>query len=273
MRLAISHIAWKAEDEEAVADWLAEAGVEGIELAPARVHPRPLEATPAKIDAYRWFWERRGIRIVAMQALLFEHPEWRIFQSSDDERAARSYLAGIIRMAGDLGAGALVFGSPKNRLIDADFDRRRAVDFFRHAGDFAMAFDTCFCIEPNPARYGANFVTTVAEAVELVRDVNHRGFGIHLDGGGMTINGEDPATVMALAKPWWRHLHLSEPDLVALGTGGTDLAKLTAAARQSRYEGWHSIEMKPAPDRPAGEHVRAAIELARQANQSMRRAA
>ena len=46
-------------------------------------------------------------------------------------------------------------------------------------------------MEANPPEYGADFVTRAAEAIELVKAVNHPGFRLHLDTGCMTL-ANDP---------------------------------------------------------------------------------
>jgi len=117
MKLAVSNIAWPMEHDAAVADVLRGLGVTGIEVAPTKVWPRPLEATDAEIDAYRRFWDDRGIAIAAAQSLLFGRPDLTLFESDDTQRRTLEYLTGIIRLCGRLGAGALVFGSPKNRRV------------------------------------------------------------------------------------------------------------------------------------------------------------
>ena len=65
MKLAVSSIAWEPEEDESVAETLMELGVEGVEVAPTKIWPQPLRATDREIEAYRNFWESRGIRIVA----------------------------------------------------------------------------------------------------------------------------------------------------------------------------------------------------------------
>src|SRR5438477_315577 len=117
MKLAVSNIAWPREQDAAVADALRELGVTGIEVAPTKVWPQPLAATDAEVDAYRRFWNDRGIEIIAAQALLFGKPELTLFDSPETRARTLDYLTGIVRLCSRLGAGALVFGSPKNRRV------------------------------------------------------------------------------------------------------------------------------------------------------------
>ncbi len=246
MRLAISNIAWPAGADTAVAPLLREHGVEGVELALTKVWPEPLAVSAAEVRAYRDGWEKQGLHVVALQALLFGKPRLTLFGSEEVRRQMRDYLTGMIERAGQLGAGVLVFGSPKNRQIQG---RSRAeawaiaVPFFRELGAVARRHGVCFCIEPNPPVYGCDFVTTVAEAVELVDAVADGGFGLHLDTAAMYLAGDPPRASITAAGPRCRHFHASEPFLKEVG-GGTILHEPFARAVHSiDYRGWVSIEM------------------------------
>src|SRR5438552_1722928 len=94
------------------------------------------------------------------------------------------YLSKISWLGGQLGAGPLVFGSPKNRIRgDLTFDEalKIAVPFFRSAAGNAQKNGTILCLEPNPPEYGCDFVTNTREALSVVEQVAHPGFRLHLD--------------------------------------------------------------------------------------------
>jgi len=259
VKLAMSAIAWEPPDDDAAAAILREHGFTGVELAPTKIFPQPDAATDAEVAACRRAWEGRGLQIVAMQALLFGRPELTIFGEARERTL--SYLSGVARLGGQLGAGALVFGSPRNRArgsLPAAEAWRSAVQFFRELGTAAAAAGTCVCIEPNPPRYGADFVTTSEEALRLVEEVASPGFGLHLDAACALLAGEDfPSRLRASARAL-RHVHLSEPELAPVRAGGTlDLPAISTALRDIGYSGWVSVEMKPA----ALDAVRTAAQL------------
>lgn len=246
MRLAISNIAWAPSDETQAADLLAATGITGVEIAPTAKWPRPLEASAAEVAAYRAFWESRGVRIVALQALLFGRTDLTIFENVEKRRVTFEYLSGMIRLAADLGARVLVFGSPKNRQVGAlarAEANRLAQSFFHDLGEVAVAHDTVFCIEPNPPEYGCDFLTTSTEALDLIRSVNSPGLGLHLDAGGMTLSRE-PLAAVDVSLPWLRHFHISEPHLAAIGGGGSDHSGYGETLARIGYQGWTSIEMR-----------------------------
>jgi sugar phosphate isomerase/epimerase len=266
MRLAISNIAWPTERESIVANELSRLGVHGVEVAPTKTWPRPLEATERDATAYRNFWEQHGLPIIALQALLFERPDLRLFGDARQRAEMTAYLAGIFRLASWLGAEVLVFGSPKNRLrgqLTDDETSSVAVPFFRELGRLAVDQDVTLCIEPNPSAYGCDYVTRAAEGIELVRAVNHPGFGLHLDAAGMTLSGDDPATIFSSALPCWRHFHVSEPCLAPVGSG-MDHQPLASALRASGYHRWVSIEMKVPPAGFSAENIEQAVGVVRE---------
>lgn len=247
MKISISNIAWdKAEDVE-VAAILNQFNIAGVELAPTKIWAAPDSADDTSISDYRAFWHKQSIEIVAFQALLFGKPELCIFTSKESREKTFDYLCAIIRLAGKLGAKALVFGSPKNRVM-GEMPKTQALDiatdFFSRLGEVAIQNNTRFCIEPNPEVYGCDFIRTAVEGVELVKLANHPGFRLHLDAGAMTINGEAYERVIESCIDWTAHFHISEPNLALIGQQGTPHRRIAQALQQSNYQGWVSIEMR-----------------------------
>lgn len=247
MKLAVSNIAWQPAEDEVVAATMREFGVAGVEIAPTKLWADPLKVDDGEIRAVRRFWESRGIRIVALQALLFGRPDLVIFGSSDKRVETKRYLAEIIALGRKLGAEVLVFGSPRSRrvgdlppsAIDAI-----AVEFFAALARVAHTHEVVFCIEPNPAVYGCDFITTSTEGAALVHKVSHPGFGLHLDAAAMTLSGEDIGAALHGTLGVVQHFHISEPNLAPIG-GGPVLHELFAGAlKREGYRRWVSIEMK-----------------------------
>jgi D-psicose/D-tagatose/L-ribulose 3-epimerase len=248
--LAASNIAWKPADDDAVAGVLRANGFTGVEIAPSTRWESPIEASRREIASYRAEWEKRGLKIVAMQALLFGRPDLQLFGSPTVRRATREYLLAMIEMAAGLGAQALVFGAPKNRQRKAMYvadATEIAAEFFRDLGAVASSRGCLICIEPNPPSYGCDFITTTAEAVALCEAIASRGVRVQGDVGALIANGEDPDATLHDARGWLGHFHVSEPELAEISTRPEQLAA-AAALRKSSYTGWVSIEMR-APDK------------------------
>jgi D-psicose/D-tagatose/L-ribulose 3-epimerase len=205
------------------------------------------------VDDYRAWWEARGIRIVAAQALLFGRPDLKLFEGAEVRAQALEYLRGIARICARLGAGALVFGSPRNRIV-GPMDRiaawRIAVKWFGTLGEACASFGTTLVIEPNPPQYGADFITRAAEAIALVRDVDHPGFRLHLDSACMASVGDDVGATVDAGAAYLRHVHFSEPNLAPLTAGSSHQSRLAAKLREVAYPHFCSLEIRqPEPFR------------------------
>lgn len=252
MRLAVSNIAWAPDDDPVAAAALAAAGVDAIEVAPTVRWPAPLDVSRGEAVAWRAWWQARGIDIVAMQSLLFGRPDLAVFGPPDVRAALVDYVGGLCRLAGWLGATRLVFGSPANRRpggLPAAVRDEVAVEVFHAIGRRAHDEGVAVCIEANPRAYGCEWIEGVAEAAALVTAVDHPGFGLHLDAGGMLLHGDtidDVARV--LAAPGARHVHASDPSLAPLGEGDARSprwhADLAALLARRGYDGAVSLEMR-----------------------------
>ena len=262
MKTAISNIAWTAEDDDRVLAFLGESAIDAIEIAPTRLLAAPFEASAAEIAAVRTRWHADGKPIVAAQALLYGRPDLLLFESDELREATLAHLDSVMAFCAAVGAGPLVFGSPKNRRRGAlaagrAFDIARA--FFGEAGRLAERHGVVLVLEPNPERYGCDFVTRGQEGIELVRAVDHPGFRLHLDAAGMTLAGDDLGAVIEDAGDLLAHFHASEPDLGPIGEGGVDHPACAEALRRIGYIGHVSVEMRHAPDRDALEEIGRAV--------------
>lgn len=247
MRLAISNLAWPPEFDDDVRALLERRGVHGLEVAPMKYWAGAPHVADDAIRAFREYWLESGIQVVALQGVLFGHPSLQLFGTSAEQDAFVAHFRGISRLAGLLGAGVIVLGAPKNRLrrslpvseamhVAANVLRRLALDASDHG--------TTICIEPNPPEYGGDFVLDGAEALRLVREVDHAGFGLQLDAGATSIVREDDEMIATLASVA-RHYHVSEVGLVPVGSNTVDHMRMAGLLRRGRYAGWTSIEMLP----------------------------
>jgi sugar phosphate isomerase/epimerase len=139
-----------------------------------------------------------------------------------------------------------VFGAPKLR-DPGDLPPREArsiaVDFFRRIGPVFAAEGATLAFEPNARHYACRFITTTAEAIDLVKEIDTGGIGLQIDTGTLFLEQEDPQILIRAARHA-AHAHVSEPDLAPLGTSGVDHRSVAVALRESGYNGSLSIEMR-----------------------------
>lgn len=252
MKWAISNIAWETDEDALVAALLRQNGITAIECAPTKYWPAPCNPSEHDIAERRRWWEDQGIRIVAVQAMLFGRPELNLLGDTAQQDETVAYTAGVLKVGAALGATRFVFGSPVNRdrtgLSDEEATSR-GIAGFRRLAAAAHACGALLCVEPNPPQYKCNYLTTAAAALELVQAVSAEGIALHLDSGIMRINGEDPREALERGRPWLRHFHVSEPELKVVGSGRVDHAMIGHTLRDLAYDGYVSVEMRGAPTR------------------------
>lgn len=266
-KLAISNIAWRSDENEAVLELLRGYGVDAVEVAPGKLFADPAAVNDHEVIDQRTAFEDKGFRIVAVQALLFGHPELMLFREEEVCRRTIVHLKKMVRLGASLGASVLVFGSPRNRSV-GDGDRKqawsRAVEVFGELGAAATESGVTFCIEPNSTRDGCDFINTVAEAVELVKEVNHPGFGLHIDAGVMTGNEESYTEALSAGVPFAKHFHISEPSLKPIENVAAH-KELGKRLRESGYARNISIEMRGPEEGSSLPNIERAVNIALEA--------
>lgn len=265
MRLSISNIAWDIAEDGAVAALLRQRKVDAIDIAPGKYFPEPSRATEAQIHAVRQWWAEQEIEITGLQALLFGTRGFNVFGPAVTQDAMLAHLEAVCRIGGGLGATHLVFGSPKNRDRSGVSDGEvmdLACAFFSRLGDAAARHGVVVCLEPNPAAYGANFMTTSAETASVVRAVGHAAIRMQFDVGAITMNGEDAAEVVQRCGDLIAHVHASEPGLKTLGDGGSDHHCAGAALLASLPQHMVCIEMLASESEPHLSAIGRALDLA-----------
>src|ERR1700743_1812143 len=261
--LALSNIAWPPDSLDEASAYLKSVHVTSLEIAPFNVFGT-WEVGFERIRDLRLRLEDAGISCPAMQGIVFNVTGAHLFQSAESRSVLRAHLEMIARMAGTLGAHACVFGAPKLRdpgELGHGEAFGRAVEFLRGVGPAFANEGTALAFEPNAAAYACRFVTTTAEAIDLVSEVATPGIRLQIDTGTVFAEAEDPG-VITRAIPLAAPVHISEPGLAPIGTGERDPRPLARALKAGGYDGSLSLEMRPAP--AWREAISKAVELARE---------
>lgn len=242
MKLAASNIAWKEQDDEVVYDLMKHYGFTGLEVAPTRFFPEAPYSRLIPMQNLAGRLREQGFCLPSMQSLLAGRPELRLFEGMEKRNALLAYLKQAVLFAEAGGIRNLVFGSPKNRISHDQKDWLTAVDFFTNLADFASKHGCVIGMEPNPAIYGGNFVTSVEEAIRLCQEVSHPGFQLNLDMGCVIANG-GLLNLTADQVGMISHVHVSEPMLAPLHPRQELLTDLKRLLEAGGYEHFVSIEM------------------------------
>lgn len=248
-QLSVSNIGFPPAELENALKLLVELRIGAIEIAPYNIFGR-WDVPEADIDLLRKRLGEVGIHCAAMQGIVHNAGSMHLFDSSESREMLYRHLVLVARMAGQLGAKACVFGAPRLRdpgKLAPKAAQAIAVNFLKRIGPVFAAEGSVLTVEPNARHYACRFITTTAEAVNLLDEVNVSGVGLQIDTGTIFLEHEDPA-VLVRATPYAAHAHVSEPDLAPVGTSEVDHRPLAEALRKGGYEGSLSIEMRSIPD-------------------------
>lgn len=264
MRIAVSNIAWSIEEEAEIAQVLVRRGIDAVEVAPTKAFPDLSAVAPREVAAYADAWRAHGIDIVAVQSVLFGRPDLSLFD--DDAVPFLRYMKHAIQVSTDLGSPVVVFGSPRNRRVPDEMAQQeaaaRSADRFTELGEFASARGVTLCLEPNPPRYGANYLTNAAEANSLVELLSVDGVKLHLDTATMFLADDDASSSIEAYSKNLRHFHVSAVDLGPIETREIDHRAAAESLRTTDYSGIVSVEMRPAERGTAREQVDNALDIA-----------
>lgn len=246
IRLSVSNLAWPAEQEDAAFKRLAALGVTGVEVAPTRLAPWP-DLTEARLTDYRHRIEASGLSVSSLQAILFGRGDVHLLGDAAAFERLCGHLRQVAAIASTLGAGVLVFGSPRNRLrgeMAADEAWNLARRRFAVLGEICAASGVVLGIEPVPAFYGGDFLTSWTDVLRMVREVKNPGVRVHLDTGCVHLGGDDIAEAIAASEPVLAHFHAAQPDLGDFTDPLANHTKASQALRDAGYDRWIAIEMR-----------------------------
>lgn len=269
LKLAVSNIAWCDFEDQEIASLLQREDISLLEAAPSALFGQAADTVSVEAALKKsQFWTDNGINIMVFQSLLFGKNELRLFGLDKGRDDLLQFLKHLMDLAQAVGVGRLVFGSPRNRLrgdLSENQSRKVAVNFFGKIGKIAAERNCVFCLEPNAADYGCDFVTHLQHAASIAREVNSAGFGMQLDTGVMQMNGERPEEIDDIVDVV-RHVHCSQPFLGPVGSADPEFHLAVAKTlNKNGYSGLVSIEMKRSSSIDNIEHVQKAIHFAKHA--------
>ncbi|MDX6750741.1 sugar phosphate isomerase/epimerase family protein [Geminicoccaceae bacterium 1502E] len=234
-------------------------GYDGLELAPFTLGGNPHLLSGAARVRLRRASAEAGIRISGLHWLLLA-PEGLSITSADPAVRTRTLevIRRLVDLAADLGAEVLVHGSPGQRRLDGGSDREaaraRGTEAFLLAGEAAAAAGLVYCIEPL-APPEADFVTTIAEAAQIVREAGNPALLTMLDASAASLG--EVAAPAALLESWLPtgligHVHLNDRNRQGPGQGDDRFAPLLRVLHARGWSRWVGVEpFVYRPDGPA----------------------
>jgi sugar phosphate isomerase/epimerase len=246
--------------------FLRECGYEGVELAPFTIASDVRDVPAARRREVARLARQHGIEVIGLHWLMVG-PEGMYITHTDDavRRRTTEYLQELMRFCADVEGKVLVFGSPKQRNLLPGVTREQArawlIEAFEQALPVAEQAGVTLCLEPLPPPE-CDFITTTAEAIDVIDAIRHPNLRLVLDVKSMT--GEErqtgsaiPDTIRRVA-PYVAHFQANDANLGHPGSGEIDFAPIFAALKEVGYDGFVSVEtfdFKPGPETIARESI------------------
>jgi D-psicose/D-tagatose/L-ribulose 3-epimerase len=242
MKFSVSNLAWGNTPLDQVIPKLANAGLHGVEIAPTAIWPDLDQVSDQEVLEFKGYLEDHNLVVSGIQSLLYGHPELQLFDQScwGD---LRKHLEKVIGVAGLLGADVAVFGSPKNRVrgaLDINQAHEIAHTFFNQLIPCLQENRIVLTLEPNAPAYGADYLTTYEEVLNLSMRIGSRSIRPQIDTGCMWMVGELPENAISQFVP--EHIHLSVPNLKQI-PGKYEFDEFMSRAHLMNYNRWMVIEM------------------------------
>jgi D-psicose/D-tagatose/L-ribulose 3-epimerase len=262
-KFAICNETFGEQPWDEVCRFVAETGYDGIELAPFTFAPSVEELGKEERLALARTARNAGLEIVGLHWLLVSPPGLHI-NSPDAElrRRTREYLRALVHFCGDVGGRVMIFGSPKQRWLEADTPRQQAWEWtaetYRSVMPDAADRGVTLCMEALPPPE-SNFIETAAEAAQMVRTVDHPNFRLMLDVKSMCAESRPVPEIIREFLPLVEHFHANDANRRGPGFGDTDFRPIAAALLEGGYQGYVSVEVfdySPDPQTIAQESLR-----------------
>jgi len=223
-------------------------GYHGIEIAPFTLARSAKDVTPNVRKEVRQTVADHGLEVVGLH-WLFVGPTGLHITTPDVAvwRETRDYLSCLVDLCSDLGGKVLVVGSPKQRNIlpgqTWQGAWKRATELFSAVLGKASRLGVTLCIEPLSPKE-TDFINTVAEGLQMVRQINHPNFKLHLDVKAVCSESRPvPEIIRSVKAEDIGHFHVNDPNLYGPGMGDVDYGPIAEAIRDIGYDKWLSVEV------------------------------
>jgi len=247
MRIALCNEVLAGMPLEQQCEYAARLGYDGLEIAPFTLSASPEKISATDAARTRAVVEASGLVVTGLHWLLVK-PDGLSLTDPDASVRNRTLevMIHLIGLCAELGGSVLVHGSPKQRQIAPGETHTVALVAAARVG-------ITYCIEPL-SRRETSLVNTVAEAVELVRSIDHPNLRTMIDCSAAGLAETDP--VPSLIDRWLptgliAHVQVNDPNRRGPGQGEMKFAPILAALKRHNYTGTIAVEpFDYSPDGP-----------------------
>ncbi|MGH2354425.1 MAG: sugar phosphate isomerase/epimerase family protein [Chloroflexota bacterium] len=231
--------------------FIAETGYQGVELAPFTIAKQVTDVPAERRREIAALARQHNLSVIGLHWLLVG-PDGLYITDPDPavRRRTTEYLKDLMRFCADVEGQVLVFGSPKQRNLQAGVSKEQArgwvIDSFADALKVADEVGVTLCLEPLPPPE-CTFVLTTAEAIDIIEAVNHPRLRLILDvksmSGEQGLTGVPISDIIRKVAPYVAHVQANDANLGYPGSGEIDFVPIFRALRDVGYDGYVSVEV------------------------------
>ncbi|MEJ2649726.1 MAG: sugar phosphate isomerase/epimerase [Sedimentisphaerales bacterium] len=248
MKFALCNEMFEGRPMAEVCSIASRLGYHGIEIAPFTLASSAENISLELLKETKQTVADYGLEVIGLH-WLFAGPEGLHITTMDEQiwSRTRDYLSCLLDLCADLGGKVLVLGSPKQRSLQTgqtyEQARKRAADLLESVLDKAGKLNLTICIEPlSPVE--TDFINTVSQGLEFVRQINHPNLKIHLDVKALCSEPTPvPDIIRSVKAEDIGHFHVNDPNLYGPGMGNLDYAPIAQAIHDIGWQRWLSVEV------------------------------
>ncbi len=247
MKFGICNETFEGWELAPAAQAAAEAGYDGLEIAPFTLWDDAREATEDDAAAAGRVVRDAGLEVIGFHWLL-AGPAGLHLTSTDPavRKTTTDYLVHLARLCGAAGGQVMVFGSPQQRRLEEGEPYETALEWAiaacREVARAADAAGVVLAIEPLGPEED-DLLPSTERAAELIEAVGHPACRLHLDVKALYAQGEEPTDVIPFHASELAHFHANDANRRGPGFGDVDFVPIFRALREAEYDKYVSVEV------------------------------
>ncbi|HYG20220.1 MAG TPA: sugar phosphate isomerase/epimerase family protein [Ohtaekwangia sp.] len=189
----------------------------------------------------------RALKIPLVACNIFIPGELKVVGPAVDEDSVLNYVRVVFQRCQRAGIGMIIWGSGGSRRVPDGFDhavaKKQFISIARKIAVLAGQHDITLALESLNSSE-ANFITTVGEALDVVKTVDHPNLRLCVDIYHMLKEGESP-DIISRTGPYLRYCEIAERERrTPPGVDGDDFRPYLAALKNLGYVGKLTIECR-----------------------------
>ena len=247
MKIAICNETYRDWSFESAFAHAAEAGYDGIEIAPFTLNEDAFQISQNQIEEVVALAKEHGLEIIGLHWLLAFTQGLNLTSPEEATRIRTAdYLIQLAQICRQLGGHVMVLGSPQQRqmasVMTVEQGNQNALDCLSRCLPAFQEHSVTLALEPLGPEEG-NFLLTADWGRQLIKRLGSQFVKLHLDVKAMSTEADSIPSIIQASKNELVHFHANDPNRRGPGMGNVDYAPIIAALNEIGYDGWLSVEV------------------------------